>query len=157
MIFRSILYWSFFHIFILKKHLIFLKNHQKSKIWILLKYVRPKKYHINISNQKIFFSELKQLLISLTNHWGGPGMHFRWFYRILKIHQKSSIFHGFSRKIPILRWFVLFSSISNNTRQNFVTSTWFYRIARKSAGFSILKRKGWESPPESSNDLNQIM
>ena len=57
---------------------------------------------------------LKQLLNSPESHWQGPGMHFWWFCYSLNIHQKSSIFHGFSRKISNLRWFHLFSSISRS-------------------------------------------
>ena len=72
--------------------------------------------------EKFYFSELKQLLNSPESHWRGPGMHFWWFCYSLNIHQKSSIFHGFSRKIhqktKISEWFSKCCKIIGNVSQN---------------------------------------
>ena len=100
MIFRSILYWPFFHIFILKKHLIFHKNHQKSKIWILLKYVRPKKYHIIYQIEKYFFLSsnnslsLKQTIGEVR---GCISDDFIGFWKSIRNHRFFMDFQGKSR------------------------------------------------------------
>ena len=122
------------------------KFHEKSQNTIFSTYIDIKKLSKFEFRPKICFSELEQLLISLTNHWKCPRMHFRWFYRLLKFPQNRWFLGRFSMEILKNPKFVLKFPIS---RQNLCGSLW---ICESKLPW-ICKKNHWISLPKTPNRL----